>query len=223
MTSAQFGADAQFDAGAEFDRQVRNLLAKRYPELANVSRQQFEGLLTPLREVAVAHGSPLAPPTPERAPFVLVVRKELVPADLAMPMTALHGRHKPGFADFDPEDIARFEPIKELRIPDTPAYLVFDVERGEETLNVTPDNAMPAITARGRVPLTVEEGIGFITHFPESLEKNHCFSLAGSRCGDRRVPALWISKGAPKLGWCWAGNPHTWLGSASCRDRVGLG
>jgi hypothetical protein len=39
--------------------------------------------------------------------------------------------------------------------------------------------------------------------------------------GDRRVPALWISGGAPKLGWCWAGNPHTWLGSASCATRLG--
>ncbi|MCY7343584.1 MAG: DUF5701 family protein [Pseudonocardia sp.] len=27
-----------------------------------------------------------------------------------------------------------------------------------------------------------------------SLEKNHCFSLAASRCGDRRVPALWMSR-----------------------------
>ena len=44
--------------------------------------------------------------------------------------------------------------------------------------------------------------------------------LAGSRCGDRRVPALWISEGAPKLGWCWAGNPHTWLGTASAGSRT---
>jgi hypothetical protein len=35
------------------------------------------------------------------------------------------------------------------------------------------------------------------------------------------VTAIWISKGAPKLGWCWAGNPHTWLGSASCAKRIG--
>ena len=34
------------------------------------------------------------------------------------------------------------------------------------------------------------------------------------------VPAIWISNRAPKLGWCWAGNPHTWLGSASCSDRA---
>ena len=64
------------------------------------------------------------------------------------------------------------------------------------------------------------ERIALVTHHPEALAKNACFSLPGSRCGDRRVAALWISKGAPKLGWCWAGNPHTWLGSASCGGRT---
>jgi hypothetical protein len=52
------------------------------------------------------------------------------------------------------------------------------------------------------------------------LRKNKCFSLLASRCGDKRVPAIWISGKAPKLGWCWAGNPHSWLGSASAGARL---
>ncbi|MDF2824427.1 MAG: hypothetical protein K0R68_1835, partial [Mycobacterium sp.] len=46
---------------------------------------------------------------------------------------------------------------------------------------------------------------------------------------DSRTPALWISNGAgrdggarrdaPKVGWCWAGNRHTWLGFASVAGR----
>jgi len=32
-------------------------------------------------------------------------------------------------------------------------------------------------------------------------------------------PAIWISRGAPKLGWCWQRNPHTWLGMASAGAR----
>ena len=62
-----------------------------------------------------------------------------------------------------------------------------------------------------------------MTHHPEAVDRNDGFSLLASRCGDRRVGALWISKGRPKLGWCWAGNPHTWLGSASCAARVRIG
>jgi hypothetical protein len=68
--------------------------------------------------------------------------------------------------------------------------------------------------------LTIDEGIALVTQKPEAVAKNGGFSLAGSRCGDRRVTALWISDNRPKLGWCWAGNPHTWLGTASCRGRV---
>ncbi len=46
---------------------------------------------------------------------------------------------------------------------------------------------------------------------------------------DTRTPAIWISggtghdgtanKGAPKVGWCWAGNRHTWLSFASVTRR----
>ncbi|MFG3335488.1 DUF5701 family protein [Streptomyces tendae] len=56
-----------------------------------------------------------------------------------------------------------------------------------------------------------------VSTFPFDVEK--CFSLGGSRCGDRRVPAIWVSKRAPKPGRCWEGNPHTWLGMAAAGAR----
>ena len=67
-------------------------------------------------------------------------------------------------------------------------------KRGAEYLNVRPDDEVAGLRERGRTPLTVDEGIAFVLQFPGSLEKNHCFSLAASRCGDRRVPALWMSR-----------------------------
>lgn len=70
---------------------------------------------------------------------------------------------------------------------------------------------------------------------PGVLERNHCFMTPGSRrrkpdgSYDARTPALWVSngtgrdgkqrKGAPKVGWCWWGNRHTWLGIASAASR----
>jgi hypothetical protein len=208
-----------FDPGSEFDRQVATLVGKGYPELTGRTEDAFRRLLAPLRRVAVERGASVNPPTPARMPFLLVIGDELVPPDEAMRRTELNGR--PGFADFEPADLRRFAPIPGLPVPDGPAYLIFDVDRGKETLNVTPDRALELITAQQRTPITVAEGIAFVTQHPAALEKNNCFSLVGSRCGDRRVPALWISKRAPRLGWCWAGNPHTWLGSASCADRAG--
>ena len=100
------------------------------------------------------------------------------------------------------------------------AYLLTGVQRGEEFCGVRPEDALPVILGRGRTPLTIDEGIAVVAQAPHLLEKNKCFMLSGSRRSDRRVPAMWISEGAPKLGWCWDGNPHSWLGVASAAGRL---
>jgi hypothetical protein len=214
-----------FDPAAEFDRQVAALHELGYPAVAGLTDDAFADLVGPLREAVVAQG-PMTPPTPARLPFVLVLTQEHAPAERTMPLTTLAGKKTPGFVDrnnLKPGEIATFTPIEGLGINGASVYLVLDVDRGDEFLNVTPNEAALIIAERGRTPLTVEEGIAVITQFPEALEKNKCFMLAGSRCGDQRVPALWISERAPKLGWCWAGNRHTWLGIASCGGRAGTG
>ena len=107
-----------------------------------------------------------------------------------------------------------------LEIPEAASYTLRDVDLGAEFFDVTPEDALPEILARGRSPLTIEEGLAVLTQFPDVLKTKNAFSLLGSRRGDRRVPALWVSRGKPRLGWCWAGAPHSWLGAASCRDRT---
>lgn len=201
----------------ELDRQVRHLVEKGYPALAGMAVDAFEALFEPLRQVAATLEWPRDPAG--RVPMVVVVKRELVAPEQALPLTALKG--KPGFVDFKPGGLETFVPLDELAVPASPVYLLFDVDTGAETLNVTPNEALETIRSQSRTPLTIDEGIALITQFPETLRKNACFSLLGSRSGDRRVPALWISQGRPKLGWCWAGNPHTWLGSASAGARRG--
>ncbi|GAA4982888.1 hypothetical protein HD597_009970 [Nonomuraea thailandensis] len=202
-----------FEPGAEFDRQVRTLIDLGYPAMAGLG----PATLAPLRELAVRHGGTTCDPEGGRVPFVLVLSREIAPIEQTMPLTTVHGRRKPGFVDhsFEPGALERFVAVSEVE----QVYLLFDVERGEEFCGAVPSAAMNVIAARGRTLLTIEEGIALITHFPQLLAKNKCFSLGGSRCGDRRVPALWISRNAPKLGWCWEGNPHTWLGMASAGGR----
>ena len=90
---------------------------------------------------------------------------------------------------------------------------------GDDTRGVTPDDALAMLAAEERSPLTVDEGIALVTHHPEAIAHNHGIQFPGSRAGDRRVTAIWLSKGQRKLGWCWAGNPHGWLGMASCAAR----
>jgi hypothetical protein len=80
------------------------------------------------------------------------------------------------------------------------------------------------IRAAGRTPLTVDEGVALLRQFPSVLSDHNAFQALATRSPvapyTKRVPRLWMSKGAPRRGWCWAGNPHTWLGSASAASRL---
>ena len=161
---------------------------------------------------------PAGEPTREVVPFVLVVPAAAYPAVEAMARTTLKGG--PGTVNRHADDMDAFASIPEVGEVAGEPYLILDVQRGSEFCGTPPEPAQAILQQRGRTPLTVPEGIALITVHPGVLEKNHCFSLAGSRKGDRRVPAIWISKGAPHLGWCFAGAPHTWMGLASTAGRV---
>jgi hypothetical protein len=205
------------DGIAELEGQVATYLDKGYAEAAGMDEADFRATARSLRDLV--SGRQWAAPTNDRVPFVLVPAP--VPAERWIELTDLGGR--PGVLQRHFPDVARFEPIESLPVPGSWPYLLVDVDRGAEYCAVRPDDSLAAITARARTPLTIAEGLALLTVFPGTLEKNRCFSLAGSRCGDKRVPALWISQKAPTLGWCWAGNPHTWLGTAHAGGRESEG
>jgi hypothetical protein len=169
-------------------------------------------MLEPLRDLL-----PTDPPDGERIPFVVVVPTMPVPEVHA----TVHGLGGTGFTTMEAADLERFAPLPELAVPRTP-YLLIDVDTGPQTLNRTPAAVLPELTAAGRSPLTVAEGLAVLISDPGVLRSRNCFSLLGSRAGDKRVPALWVSARRPRLGWCYQGAPHTWLGSASCAGRVTL-
>jgi hypothetical protein len=148
-------------------------------------------------------------------PFVLVA-----PGPAADLIGKVRLGAKTGFTTMEPADLERFLPLPDLDVPKAP-YLLEDVDTGAATLGVRPDDALPLVLAAGRTPLTLEEGLAVVLQHPEWLRDRNCFELLGSRAGDKRVTGVWLSKGAPRLGWCWAGNPHTWLGMASAVRRIG--
>ena len=57
---------------------------------------------------------------------------------------------------------------------------------------------------------------------PESLLEKNGFNLLGSRSADGRVPSIWMSQSAPRLGAVWPNSRHTWLGNAYCIARRGV-
>lgn len=172
---------------------------------------------------------------PDEPSSILAINPALVSARQLAPL--LRHNDKPGFVVDDMTDLEQFLPIDDLAIPDRPLYLLHELDRGDNMRNWSPDEALPAITGRGRTPLTITEGISWLLQEPKMLERNYCFMTVGSRKPtkhglDARTPALWISggtghdgttrRGGPKIGWCWAGNRHTWLGFASARSRSPL-
>ena len=200
-------------ARTDLDAQTDRLVELGYPALAGLDDAGLRDLLAPL--------APLAAGLDE--PYLLVVTRDLIAPEARVPLLRLAGDTLPGVVDRNhgAGDLATYRPLPELGVPAGPAYLLVGVERGEEFCGVRPEDALPVITGRGRTPITIDEGIALVTQRPDVLEKNKCFMLSGSRRHDRRVPALWISERAPKLGWCWDGNPHSWLGVASASGRVG--
>jgi Family of unknown function (DUF5701) len=166
---------------------------------------------------------------------LLALHPHLVPASMLAPLLNVDG--KPGFVVVDMSDVDEFSPT--MALPASPVYSVDGLDRGDAMSNWSPAEADPAIAAVGRSPLTLTEGLCWLLQRPEILERGRCFMTIGSRRHrpggglDPRTPAIWISngtgrdgadrRGAPKVGWCWAGNRHTWLGFASAAGRRPVG
>jgi len=207
----------------EFDRQVENLLQKGYPAAAGISVEEFLKHLVPLQQWVEEAIIPEAEIDIENGylPFLIVVKSDLIETEKAMSFVEREG--KQGYIKLYPREPSDFKPIDSVRVPSSQVYLIVDIDRGQETINLTPEDALQTIQKKNRSPLTIDEGVAIMTHYPEFLIKNNCFSLLASRYrDDKRVPAIWIThQREARLGWCWEGNPHTWLGSASCKSRVG--
>lgn len=204
--------------------QAERLVALGVAELAGLTPDDLHAL------VRTAPTSPGA---------LLVVPPELAPVATLAPL--LRRGERAGFVVEDMTDVAEFVPLDGLDVPAPPAaraYVLTGLDRGDDLASWSPDEALPELTARGRTPLTLAEGVHWVLQAPDVLERNHCFMTIGSRRVrprgglDARTPALWISNGtgrdgrarrdAPKVGWCWARNRHTWLGFASAVTRTPL-
>ena len=211
-----------FDVDDELQRQTALLLDHNVPGLLGLSDtavgEAVEQLGPVLKDCAGGE------PSGGRVPFVLMASggdADMPAAEQLVRQLRLAGGSAAGVLDpnHGPEGLRPFRPIDEVGPAPASVYALVDVDRGEEFRGVPPEQALPVIKGRGRTPLTILEGIVLVLAYPDVLEKNACFMLSGSRRGDRRVPALWISDKAPKLGWCWDGNPHSWLGVATAAAR----
>lgn len=203
----------------EFNRQVQNLIAKNYVSLSGLDQIVFLDQVNELLPIILNQN--LAPVNLGTGylPFVVVSQNLINSKDM---VKSIVYNNKHGVDVMRPREPSDFRNIPSEIIPTSNFYLICNVYRGEEYLNITPEIALVDIKSNQNTPLSLNEGIAIVTHFPEFLQKNKCFSLPASRyVGDQRVPAIWInSKKEANLGWCWDRNPHSWLGSGYCKNRL---
>lgn len=101
---------------------------------------------------------------------------------------------KQGITNLFPHEPTDFNTIAEVEIPALNMYLLINIDRSKENINLPLNKAMEMIKETGRSPFAIDEGIAIATHYPEYLIKNNSFSLLASRhTGDQRSPAIWIN------------------------------
>lgn len=199
-------------ASEEIRQQLDRIVALGYPDVADMSADAFRALACPLLDAL--ENSDLG------ADILLVPTRELVSPESLISRTSIN--RMAGFTTMPPRDIASFLPQNGLEQPEGPFYLVVNPHTGGSYLNREPDVARKLIDSDERLPLTLEEGLALVTQHTDWLESKNGFNLLGSQSADGRVPSIWMSQGAPRLGAVWPNSRHTWLGNAYCMDRLGV-
>ena len=188
-------------ASEEAQKQLDRIVALGYPDVADMSAAAFRALARPL--IRALEDSDLG------TQILLVPTRELVSPESLIARTSIN--RMAGFTTMPPRDIASFLPQDGFEPPEGPFYLVVEPHTGTCYINREPD-----------VARTLEEGLAIATQHPEWLLEKNGFNLLGSRSADGRVPSIWMSQNAPRLGAVWPNSRHTWLGNAFCVSRRGV-
>ena len=199
-------------ASEEASRQLDSIVALGYADVADMSEDAFRALAQPL--IAALEHSDLG------GDILLIPKRELVSPESLIARTSIN--RMAGFTTMPPRDIASFLPQDGFTPPEGPFYLVVEPHTGTCYINREPDVARKLIDSDERLPLTLEEGLAIATQHPEWLLEKNGFNLLGSRSADGRVPSIWMSQNAPRLGAVWPNSRHTWLGNAYCMARRGV-
>ncbi|WEV63737.1 DUF5701 family protein [Bifidobacterium sp. ESL0732] len=199
-------------ASKEAQKQLDRIVALGYPDVADMSAAAFRALARPL--IDALKDSDLG------ENILLIPTHELVSPESLIARTSIN--RMAGFTTMPPRDVASFLPQDGFEPPEGPFYLVVDPHTGTAYVNREPDVARKLIDSDERMPLTLEEGLAIATQHPDWLVKKNGFNLLGSRSADGRVPSIWMSQNAPRLGSVWPTSRHTWLGNAYCQARRGI-
>ena len=157
----------------EFEKQVDTLIEKKYPDFIGISPDVFKKRVLILKKYLTNIASYEHNLDEGKLPFVIVVKQSLLDIEKAVSLT--YRERKQSLTNMFPHTPAEFLPISDVTIPESDIYLLVNIDRGKETRNIRPNEALQSILKQNHSPLTIDEGIAILTHYPQFLQKNNCF------------------------------------------------
>jgi hypothetical protein len=158
-----------------FTKQIDTIMQRKFHTPTGLSESDFVDLhIMPLKQLLLKNDRDTKIEE-SHVPILVVVPNAIVP--LSYQLQSI----RESMNDIQLEHIIKpewFENAEGVSTPDKP-YLLLDVETGYAMKNITPKKCLKIFTDQGRFPLTVDEGIALISHFPEVLE-SHWIDLPGS-------------------------------------------
>jgi hypothetical protein len=158
-----------------FAKQIDTIMQRKFHTPTGLSESDFVDLhIMPLKQLLLKNDRD-SKIEESHVPILVVVPNAIVP--LSYQLQSI----RESMNDIQLEHIIKpewFENAEGVSTPDKP-YLLLDVETGYAMKNITPKKCLKIFTDQERFPLTVDEGIALISHFPEVLE-SHWIDLPGS-------------------------------------------
>ena len=222
-----------------FTEQVNKIREKKFHVPAGLSEPDFiDRLIMPLKELLVGCNTDVKLPK-NHLPIVIVVPNSLV--NLSWQFESI----KKNINDPQSKYIIKpewFEHAKGVSTPDKP-YLLWDVQTGDAMVNKRPKKSVEIFHQKGRFPLTIDEGLALVSHFPGVLA-SHWLDLPGSvlihKCAGRDAAERFMQDALPpgffkttfvptlqykyydslRLYYVDESNETPYSGSASCARRL---
>lgn len=193
-----------------FDEQLETLLKKNIREEV-ITFKWFQRHISQLRKKVHDVGEVKGGHIPV---LLIIPRKSMLLSKL---LTFLEVDGAPGYTDLEVDKILDIDGFDRGSAP----YLVYDVEVGVETFNLSPAECEQKFKAENRLGLLCDEGIALGIHFPKLIEK-FSVNLIGTRYKAQFVTALKNSAIGPKLGFNFMDHRNELWGTPSCGGRISL-
>lgn len=192
-----------------FDAQKKTLIDLGYPEMLFTSIDDFNKKLESLWEEFIKKAANIEITKKGNVPLLLVISQ----GNVQEKIKKIKGHSELDFNNLEAD----------AQIP-SPMYMLLDVEDGKNMVAKSPKDALKKFQKEARHPLSINESVALLTHYPELL-KDHYLISAGSfytTKDNESLPLLWLldEHENPELHYAWFHIAHGSYGTGSYSIKI---